>query len=138
MEDPSEEFVRLRDFVDAQNCLEQVKSMGCMEAVSKGFTDAMATEANQKLKLCKRQARRVYEILRLHFVRKAGGLTDKNAGYKDFRIDVKKRLNMPFQVRKILIFMRGKNIKKSHYLFIYFQIFIILREFPLTYFSFDF
>ena len=105
MEDPSEEFVRLRDFVDAQNCLEQVKSMGCMEAVSKGFTDAMATEANQKLKLCKRQARRVYEILRLHFVRKAGGLTDKNAGYKDFRIDVKKRLNMPFQVRKILIFI---------------------------------
>lgn len=103
VEDPSEEFVRLRDFVDAQNCLSKVKSMGSMEAVSNGFTDAMATEANQKLKLCKRQARRVYEILRLHFVRKAGGLTDKNPGYKDFRIDVKKRLNMPFQVRRILI-----------------------------------
>ena len=110
MEDPSEEFVRLRDFVDAQNCLEQVKSMNCMEAVSKGFTDAMATEANQKLKLCKRQARRVYEILRLHFVRKAGGLTDKNSGYKDFRIDVKKRLNMPFQVR---FFFQFHNINFS-------------------------
>ena len=95
----------MRDFVDAQNCLEQVKSMNCMEAVSKGFTDAMATEANQKLKLCKRQARRVYEILRLHFVRKAGGLTDKNSGYKDFRIDVKKRLNMPFQVRFFFSFI---------------------------------
>ena len=110
VEDPSEEFVRLRDFVDAQNCLEQVKSMNCMEAVSKGFTDAMATEANQKLKLCKRQARRVYEILRLHFVRKAGGLTDKNSGYKDFRIDVKKRLNMPFQVR---FFFQFHNINFS-------------------------
>merc|ERR1719323_1500748 len=38
VEDPSEEFVRLRDFVDAQNCLSKVKSMGSMEAVSTGFT----------------------------------------------------------------------------------------------------
>ena len=30
----------------------------------------MASEANKKLKLCKRQARRVYEILRLHYVQK--------------------------------------------------------------------
>ena len=99
VEDPSEEFVRLRDFVDAQNCLREVKSMGSLEAVSKGFSEAMATEANQKLKLCKRQARRVYEILRLHYVRQAGGMTEKNQGYKDFRVDVKKRLNMPFRVR---------------------------------------
>jgi len=115
VEDPSEEFVRLRDFVDAQNCLEQVKSMNCMEAVSKGFTDAMATEANQKLKLCKRQARRVYEILRLHFVRKAGGLTDKNSGYKDFRIDVKKRLNMPFQTEERKLAKLKKALKPEEF-----------------------
>ena len=58
----------------------------------------MASEANKKLKLCKRQARRVYEILRLHYVQKAGGLTDKNQAYKDYRVAVKKRLNKPFQV----------------------------------------
>ena len=62
------------------------------------FPDAMAMEANKKLKLCKRQARRVYEILRLHYVQKAGGLTDKNQAYKDYRVAVKKRLNKPFQV----------------------------------------
>lgn len=98
MEDPSEDFVRLRDFVDAKNCLRSVESMGSLKATSGGFTEAMAKEANQKLKLCKRQARRVYEILRLHFVKKAGPLNDFNDAYKDFRVDVKKRLNVPFQV----------------------------------------
>ena len=98
VEDPSEDFVRLRDFVDTKNCLESVESFGSLEAVSNGFTEAMASEANKKLKLCKRQARRVYEILRLHYAQKKGGLTDKNQAYKDFRVDVKKRLNIPFQV----------------------------------------
>ena len=99
VEDPSEDFVRLRDFVDVKNALKQVTSLGSLEAVSSGFTEAMATEANQKLKLCKRQARRVYEILRLHFVHQAGGLSEKNQAYRDYRVDVKKRLNVPFQVR---------------------------------------
>ena len=98
VEDPSEDFVRLRDFVDTKNCLKSVESFGSLEAVSGGFTEAMASEVNKKLKLCKRQARRVYEILRLHYVHKAGGLTEKNQAYKDYRIDVKKRLNIPFQV----------------------------------------
>ena len=47
-----------------------VESFGTLEAVSKGFTDAMASEANIKLKLCKQHAQRVYEILRLHYVQK--------------------------------------------------------------------
>merc|ERR1712083_1187122 len=47
-----------------------------------------------------RQARRVYEILRLHYVQKAGGLTDKNPAYKDYRVAVKKRLNKPFQAEE--------------------------------------
>ena len=84
--------------MDTKNCLEDVKSFGSLEAVSSGFTEAMAKEANEKLKMCKRQARRVYEILRLHHVQKAGGLTDKNQAYKDYRVNVKKRLNAPFQV----------------------------------------
>ena len=92
------DFVWLQDFVDTKNCLKSVENFGSLEAVSNGFTDAMASEANKKLKLCKRQARRVYEILRLHYVQKAGGLTDKNPAYKDYRVAVKKRLNKPFQV----------------------------------------
>ena len=98
VEDPSEDFVRLRDFVDTKNCLKSLESMGSLEALSGGFTQAMASEANQKWKICKRQARRIYEILRLYHVQKAGGLNDKNQAYKDYRVDVKKRLNMPFQV----------------------------------------
>ena len=42
VEDPSEDFVRLRDFVDTKNCLKSVESFGSFEAVSGGFTDAMA------------------------------------------------------------------------------------------------
>ena len=101
MEDPSEEFVRLRDFVDTKNCAAQLTTLANLEAVSGGFTEAMAKEANQKLKLCKRQTRRIYEISRLNFAQKAGGLGNLNDEYKDFRVDVKKRLNVPFQVRII-------------------------------------
>lgn len=98
VEDPSEDFVRLRDFVDTKNCVAQVASLESLESVSSGFTDAMAEEANKKLKLCRRQTRRVYEILRLNYARQAGGLSDQNEAYKAFRLDVKKRLNLPFQV----------------------------------------
>lgn len=114
MEDPSEDFVRLRDFVDAKNCLKTVQTLGSLEALSGGFTDQMAKEANQKLKLCKRQARRVYEILRLHFVKKAGGLNDKNQAYKAFRVDVKKRLNVPFQVNNIYTIYHRSLLKKNY------------------------
>ena len=106
VEDPSDDFVRLRDFVDTKNCLAQVTTLASLSAVSGGFTEAMAKEANQKLKLCKRQARRIYEITRLLFAQKAGGLNDFNDAYKDFRIDVKKRLNVPFQVSIYVHFPR--------------------------------
>ena len=98
VEDPSEDFVRLRDFVDAKNCFSQLSTLANLEAVSGGFTETMTKEANQKLKLCKRQTRRIYEIARLNFAQKAGGLGNLNEAYKDFRVDVKKRLNVPFQV----------------------------------------
>ena len=53
---------------------------------------------DNQLKLCKRQTRRIYEIARLSYAQKAGGLGNLNEAYKDFRVDVKKRLNVPFQV----------------------------------------
>jgi len=115
VEDPSEDFVRLRDFVDTKNCLKSVESFGSLEAVSNGFTDAMASEANKKLKLCKRQARRVYEILRLHYVQKAGGLTDRNQAYKDYRVAVKKRLNKPFQAEERKLAKLKKVLKPEEF-----------------------
>lgn len=53
----------------------------------------MATEARSKYKLNKKQVRRVYEILRL----KNTNTSDKSA-YLQYRLDVKNRLNAPFQV----------------------------------------
>merc|ERR1712109_202917 len=115
VEDPSEDFVRLRDFVDTKNCLKSVESFGSFEAVSGGFTDAMTKEANQKLKLCRRQARRVYEILRLHYVQKKGGLTEFNQDYKDYRVNVKKRLNIPFQQEERKLAKLKKALKPEEY-----------------------
>jgi len=90
VEDPSDNFVRLRDFVDTENCLK-------LEAYAKdkvlaGFTEDMTKEAAAKLKLCKKQARRVYEIIRLKYT----SMKDADA-YKGYRLDVKKRLNAPYQ-----------------------------------------
>lgn len=53
------------------------------------------------INILQRQARRVYEILRL----KATDMSDKEQ-YKSYRLDMKKRLNAPFQVNAahVLIF----------------------------------
>lgn len=67
----------------------------------------MVKEANEKLKLCKRQARRVYEIVRLHWTKKAGPLNDDSAEYKGYRVDIKKRLNIPYQVRLLEFLIHG-------------------------------
>ena len=51
VEDPSEEFQRLRDFVDSSNCLTlPTFQPHCLQDV---FTAGMADEARLKLKLCK-------------------------------------------------------------------------------------
>ena len=115
VEDPSDEFVRLRDFVDTKNCMAQVTSLGSLEALSGGFTENMAKEANEKLKLCKRQVRRIYEIARLRFAQKAGGLTDFNDAYKDYRIDVKKRLNLPFLQEERKLEKLKKSLKPEEF-----------------------
>jgi len=90
VEDPSDNFVRLRDFVDTQNCIK-------LEAFSKdkvlaGYTPEMAKAAATELKLCKKQSRRVYEIIRLSYT----SLQDTTL-YKSYRVDVKRRLNAPYQ-----------------------------------------
>lgn len=56
----------------------------------------MAAQARSKLKINAKQARRIYEILRL----KNTDTTDAQQ-YQAYRLDVKNRLNAPFQVRLI-------------------------------------
>ena len=63
----------------------------------------MIKEANDKLKMCKRQTRRIYEIVRLHWAKKSGPLSDDSSEFKAYRIDIKKRLNIPFQVQIVEI-----------------------------------
>merc|ERR1719154_821764 len=79
VEDPSDNFVRLRDFVDTRNCL-QLAAFG-KAAVAAGFTEAMAEAARAELKICRKHARRVYEIVRLYHT----SLADKQQ-YKVYEI----------------------------------------------------
>lgn len=58
----------------------------------------MATQAQSKFKINSKQARRIYEILRLRHT----DTTDVQQ-YQMYRLDVKNRLNAPFQVIVLLI-----------------------------------
>ena len=55
VEDPSDNFVRLRDFVDTKNCL-KLKEFEKSEVLN-GFSDKMTKAAAKDLKICKKQAR---------------------------------------------------------------------------------
>ncbi|XP_076233628.1 histone acetyltransferase 1 isoform X2 [Calliopsis andreniformis] len=90
VEDPSVTFQRLRDYVDAMNCT-TLPSFS-RECLLQGFNKVMAIEAKEKFKINKKQARRVYEILRL----RATDLTNEQE-YREYRLDVKKRLNIPYK-----------------------------------------
>ncbi|KAE8580936.1 hypothetical protein XENTR_v10024599 [Xenopus tropicalis] len=89
-EDPSENFVRLRDFVLVKLC----QNLPCfsLEKLLCGFSQEMVTEAQEKLKINKKHARRVYEILRL----RATDMSDSEKA-KAYRLDVKKRLVGPYK-----------------------------------------
>ncbi|ESO13193.1 hypothetical protein HELRODRAFT_184879 [Helobdella robusta] len=93
VEDPSDDFQRIRDFTDSLNCSKLTSYQP--HYLTAGFSKEMVTEAREKLKLSKRQARRVYEILRL---KHTNCFNDEE--FKAFRIDIKKRLNAPFQKSK--------------------------------------
>jgi len=108
VEDPSDNFVRLRDFVDAKNCLKLAAFS--KEQVVQGFTEKMAEAAAKELKICKKQARRVYEIVRLHYT----SLKDTQQ-YKDYRVDVKRRLNAPYQKEQSQLVKLQKALKPEEF-----------------------
>jgi len=89
VEDPSDDFVRLRDFVDCTNCA--TLDAFSPQNLHKGYSAAMVKECNQKFKICRRQSRRVYEILRMRAVEK--GNKQQLLAFKE---DVKARLSKPF------------------------------------------
>ncbi|KAE8741956.1 hypothetical protein FOCC_FOCC012516 [Frankliniella occidentalis] len=93
VEDPSQDFQYLRDYVDCENMMKLASYQ--TKQLKDGFSEEMAQEARSKLKINKRQARRVYEILRL----KATNRKDKE-DYRQYRLNIKRRLNTPFQREK--------------------------------------
>lgn len=97
VEDPSQSFQYLRDFVDCQNVSKLLSYQP--KFLKEGFNEDMVKEARSKLKVNKKQARRIYEILRLRFTNRKD-----SEDYRQYRLDVKKRLNAPFQKeQKILV-----------------------------------
>lgn len=102
VEDPSQEFQYLRDYVDCQNMLKLSSYQPNM--LKKGFCEEMVRDARSKFKINKRQARRVYEILRL----KVTNRKDEEE-YKQYRLSVKRRLNTPFQKEQKMV-IKLKNV----------------------------
>ncbi|KAM3723642.1 Histone acetyltransferase type B catalytic subunit [Dirofilaria immitis] len=87
---PAESFITTRDYVNCCNCstLEEFHA----DNLKKGFTEEMKSAALLRFKINPKQARRVYEILRLHHI----GIRDEEAMEK-YRLDVKRRLEKPFK-----------------------------------------
>ena len=92
-EDPSKSYVKLRDFVLVKFC----QDLPCFsrEKLMQGFSEDMAIEAQQKFKINKQHARRVYEILRLL-------VTDMSDAeqYRSYRLDIKRRLISPYKKKQ--------------------------------------
>ncbi|XP_013139700.1 PREDICTED: histone acetyltransferase type B catalytic subunit [Papilio polytes] len=108
VEDPSPEFQRIRDYVDAKNC----ESLSAFQPAKlmQGFSSEMEKQACKKFKINKKQTRRVYEILRL----KNTNTSDK-AAYLSYRLDVKNRLNAPFQKKKLEMKKLQKVLKSDEF-----------------------
>ncbi|KAM9343976.1 histone acetyltransferase type B catalytic subunit isoform 3-T3 [Pholidichthys leucotaenia] len=89
-EDPSENYVKLRDYVLAKLC--QGLPSFAADKLHLGFSDEMIKEAQEKQKINKKHARRVYEILRL----RATDMSDREKA-RAYRLEVKKRLFGPYR-----------------------------------------
>ncbi|KAK6101762.1 Histone acetyl transferase HAT1 N-terminus family protein [Brugia pahangi] len=87
---PAESFITTRDYVNCSNC-STLKEFHA-DNLKKGFTEEMRNAALLRFKINPKQARRVYEILRLHHI----GVRDEEA-MEEYRLDVKKRLEKPFK-----------------------------------------
>uniref|UniRef100_A0A0K8TT35 Histone acetyltransferase type B catalytic subunit n=1 Tax=Tabanus bromius TaxID=304241 RepID=A0A0K8TT35_TABBR len=90
VENPSSDFQRIRCFVDAKLCMQ----LPCFskEVIKNGYTKEMADVAKKNFKINTMQARRVYEVIRLYYTN-----VHNEKDYRDYRLEVKKRLNMQYE-----------------------------------------
>lgn len=93
VEDPSDDFRRVRNYVDAKLCKDLPAFSS--ENLKKGYSKNMIKEANKHFKINPRQTRFVYEILRLNVTN-----VNNPSEYKAYRLCVKKRLNIPHYKQK--------------------------------------
>lgn len=93
VEDPSDDFRRVRNYVDAKLCLNLPEF--APNKLKEGFNQEMVAAAKREYKINPKQVRIVYEILRLN----ATNVNDPEE-YKAYRLCVKKRLNIPHQKQK--------------------------------------
>lgn len=87
VEDPSDDFQSVRNYIDAKIC--RKLPAFSVDELRKGFSKAMVQEAQEKGKINAIQCRRVYEILRLLHTNR-----NNEEEYRAYRLEIKKRLNM--------------------------------------------
>lgn len=93
VEDPSDDFQSVRNYIDARICMKLPAFS--VDLLKKGFSKEMAKEAKEVGKINAIQCRRVYEILRLLNTNR-----NDDEEYRQFRLDIKKRLNMIYTKQK--------------------------------------
>lgn len=93
VEDPSDNFSQLRNYTDCFNCLSTKEFQ--KENLMKGWSKELAEAANKYFKINRLQARKIYEILKLYYINR-----DDPIEYKNYRLEVKARLNAPLLKRK--------------------------------------
>jgi histone acetyltransferase 1 len=89
-EDPADAFIAMRDYVDCITCkpLPQFSP----ENLKKGFNKELAEQVQKSVKICKKQCRRIFEILCYYYVQ-----TEHPEERPKFERLVKKRLELPFR-----------------------------------------
>jgi histone acetyltransferase 1 len=113
-EDPSSEFVSLRDFVTTKMCLQLDSKFKDKQKLIEGdtkFVNELIATAKRQFKMPKLQSLRCYEIVRLAAVTNRDNQQEEEEEWNKMRLDIKKRLYMPF-FRKSK-FARNKTPKDS-------------------------
>uniref|UniRef100_A0A069DTJ6 Histone acetyltransferase type B catalytic subunit n=1 Tax=Panstrongylus megistus TaxID=65343 RepID=A0A069DTJ6_9HEMI len=92
VESPSQDFQRVRDFVDCKNCINL--DAFSPSKLKQGFTEEIILQARDNFKINKKQARRIYEILRL----KSTNIHNEDE-YNAYLAEIKDRICRPNKKR---------------------------------------
>ncbi|XP_055543485.1 histone acetyltransferase type B catalytic subunit [Wyeomyia smithii] len=86
-EEPTDIIQHIRSVVDAKHCM--TLPAFAKDKLLSGFSKEMLKEAKEKYKINPKQCRVIYEILRLSAID-----TKNETDYRNYRVEVKKRLNL--------------------------------------------